>query len=62
MSDQSERLHKHEDMPADLDRLDHFLADLKALLAKYERADRPVDLAVCELCSLEKMGKIREKF
>jgi hypothetical protein len=62
MSDRSEQLHQHQDMPADLDRLDHFMADLRALLAKYERPDREVDLSVCELCSLEKMGKIAEKF
>jgi hypothetical protein len=60
--DRSEELHQEADPAEQLDRLDHFMADLKALLAKYERADRPIDLATCELCSLEKMGKIRDVF
>lgn len=61
MSDQSEILHQHQDLPESIDRLDHFLSELRALVDKY--SDKPeINLAVCEICSLEKAGRVKEKF
>lgn len=62
MTDRTEQLHQHDDIPERLDRLDHFLRDLQALIDRYSKDGKPVDLSTCELCSLEKAGKIVEKF
>lgn len=55
----TETLHEHEDIPERIDRLDHFLRDLQALVDKYSKPERDIDLSVCEICSLEKAGKAR---
>lgn len=58
MQDRSEKLHQQDDLAEKVDRLDHFLSELRALIDKYEVAN----LSICEMASLERMGKIREKF
>lgn len=63
MEDQikAEFFHRHEDPAESLDRLDHFLSDLQALIDRYQ--DRNViPLERCQLISMERAGKIREKF
>ena len=62
MTERSELQHTERDPAEELDRVDHLIADLKALIEKYQRPDKPIDLAICELCGLEKLGKIVEKF
>lgn len=62
MSERIEPEHVEKDPAEVKDRCDHLVAELKELLARYEKPDRPIDLAICEILRLEKLGMIREKF